>query len=97
MKLKISASSLLANHYLIVTSDGVKFYEAGFFRGARRFRFSEILCLLMSPTHALSFQVKEEVFSIPTNPKNPKHQAVIAALMQGLQESKVPMAPGKPA
>jgi hypothetical protein len=87
MTLKISASSLFKNHYLKLDSGGVKFYESAAIGGAKRFRFSEILCILMSPDNTLSFQVGQEVFSIKTNPANTKHQTVINTLNQEVQRA----------
>ncbi len=82
MSLKITANSLLTKHFLMVDSGGVKFYDGTGFSGARRFRFSQIECVLMAPNHRLSFQVGQEVFSIPTKPGDPKHQSVIDFLLQ---------------
>ena len=87
MTLKISASSLFKNHYLKLDSGGIKFYESAGIGGAKRFRFSDILCILMSPDNTLSFQVGREVFSIKTNPTNAKHQAVINTLIQEVQRA----------
>lgn len=87
MALKISANTLLEKHYLVVKPDGIKYYESAFIGGMHRFKFSEIDCLLMSPEHKLSFQVGREVFSIPTQPYNPKHQAAIAELLQQIQRA----------
>ncbi|MEJ0090910.1 MAG: hypothetical protein WDM80_14355 [Limisphaerales bacterium] len=90
MSLKITENSLFKKHYLIVDSGGVKFYESAAFGGAKRFPFSQIKCLLMSPDHRLSFQVGNEVFSIPTKPGNTKHQATIEALLQELRRTVAP-------
>jgi len=87
MVLKISASSLFKYHYLVVTATGVKFNETYGFSSARRVPFSEIVSVLMGPDHTLYFQVLEEVFSIPTKPRKRKHQAVIAALLEGVRRS----------
>ena len=87
MSLKIAANSFFTKHFLIVDSGGVKFYDGTGFSGARRFPFSRIECVLMSPDHKLSFQVGNEVFSIPTKPGNGKHQAVIDALLQEVQRT----------
>jgi hypothetical protein len=84
MSLKISSSTLMANHYLVVRSDGIQFCESSFSR-ARDFRFSEVDCILMSSDHKLSFQVGKEVFSIPTDPNDQTHQTVIAAFVQEIQ------------
>lgn len=87
MALKITASSLFTKHYLAVDSGGVKFFESAGIGGARRFSFSQIECVLMSPDNKLSFQVGNEVFSIPTKPGNAKHQTVIETLLQEVRQS----------
>jgi hypothetical protein len=86
MALKISASNLVTNHYLMVESDGIKFTETSL-GGARRFRFSEIECILISPEHQLSFQVGKEVFTIPTKPDDRKHQSVIATFVHEVKRA----------
>ena len=95
--LKISASSLLKNHFLQLDSGGVKFYESSGIGGAKRFQFSEIGCVLMSPDHTLSFQVGQQVFSIPTDPNNARDQAVITALVQELRRTNQSGPPPIPA
>ena len=87
MALKIKASSLLANHYLIVRPDRVIFRETAFFGGTRSFTFNQIEAVLLSPDHKLSFQVGKEVFSIPTKPNKAKHQTAIAALVQEVKRA----------
>ncbi len=86
MSLKITNNSLFEKHYMVVDSDGVKFFNGGFL-GARRFRFNQIDTVLLSPNHTLSFQSGSEVFSIPTKPENPKHQNVIQFFLQEVQRS----------
>jgi hypothetical protein len=81
MALKITASSLIVSHYLDVNSDGVQFSETAI-GGSRRFKFQDIRCILMSADCKLSFQVGREVFSIPTDPGNTKHQTVISTLVR---------------
>lgn len=87
MSLKISNNSLLSKHYLAVDSGGVEFCEATAFGGLKRFPFSQVECVLMSPDHVLSFQVGKEVLSIPTNPDDAKHQEVINALLQEVRRA----------
>lgn len=87
MSLKISASTLITKHYLTVDSAGVNFMEAAGFSSVRRFAFSRIECVMMSADHKLSFQVGNEVFSIPTRPENAGHQAVINTLLQEVRRS----------
>ena len=78
---------MLKYHYLVVTDTGVKFSETFAFSSVRRFPFSDIACVVLGPDHTLSFKVGEEIFSIPTKPNKPKHQAAISALLEGLQRS----------
>ena len=85
--LKISASSLLKNHYLTLDSGGVKYYESAGIGGAKRFGFSDIACVLLALDNTLSFQVGDQVYSIATDPNNHKHQALIAALVQELEKT----------
>jgi hypothetical protein len=87
MALKINAGDLFTNRYLLVESDGVKFCESSLGGGVRRFRFHEIFCVLISPEHKLSFQVGQEVFTIPTKPENAKHQTVISAFLREVQRA----------
>ena len=82
MALKIKASSLFTARYLKVTDTGVVFQETAALGGKRRFNFSEIAYVLMSPSSELSFQVGNEIFSIPVKAK---HQPVIAALLDGVR------------
>lgn len=88
MSLKIDASSLFARRYLKVQKNCVQFYGASLI-GTRRFYFEEIDCVLMSNAHELSFQVRGELFTIATRPDKPKHQAAIAALLEGLERDRV--------
>lgn len=87
MPLKIQASSLLRRHYLLVDDRGVKFFDGTQFMGAKRYAFSQIDCVLMSPDHKLTVQSGTDVCTIATNPKNAKHQAVIQALVENLQRA----------
>lgn len=88
MALKIVHRSLFRRDFLIVKRDCFKIYEYGMFFGARRFLFSDIRCVLMSPEHKLSVQVGNEVFSIRTRPDKKKHQDTIAALVAGAETSQ---------
>jgi hypothetical protein len=88
MALKISSSGLFKRSFLVLKKDGFKFYETGMFWGAKRYRFREVSTVMMGADHSLSFQVGLEVHSIETEPHNPKHQAVIAELLAGLEASR---------
>ena len=82
----IRSSGLVDARRLKVDIDRVQFVEGGLW-GKKKFTFNQIGCVLMSPSHELSFQVGNEVFSIPTKPYNAKHQAAIDALVQGVRRS----------
>jgi hypothetical protein len=86
MSLKITNNSLFEKHFLVVDSSGVKFYN-GALLGARRFRFHQIECLLLSSNNLLSFQVGNEVFSIPTKPGNSKHTDAINFLVHEVRRT----------
>ena len=98
MALKIKANSLFVARSLTLDSAGVAFQETMAIGGRRRFAFDEIAFVLMSPDRVLSFQVGNEVFSIPTNPNNKKHQETIHALISAVRTAHgmVP-ATGRPA
>jgi len=87
MALKIKASDLITQRYLVVDSSGVEFKETAFVGGRRRFAFHEIDCVMLSTEGALSFQVGREVFSIRTKRDNRKHQEVIDTLVRELKAS----------
>ena len=86
MSFKITNNSLFQKHFLIVDSNGVKFYN-GALLGSKRFGFNQIESVLLSPDHTLSFQVGNEVFSIPTKAQNPKHQNAVDFLLQEVRRT----------
>jgi hypothetical protein len=86
MSLKITNNSLLQKHFLKVDSSGLKFYD-GAFLGAKSFRFNQIDSLLLSSNNTLSFQVGNQVFSIPTKAENPKHQNLINFLLHEVRRT----------
>ena len=94
MGLKISANTFAEKRYLEVSSKGVAFCETAFLGGARRFSFHEIECVLMSEKGVLSFQVGQEVFSIPTRRNKDKHRRVIGALLQEVKRATAPPGQG---
>jgi hypothetical protein len=85
MKPKISAGSLFKNHWLKVRPDGVFFYESTIGFGVRKFRFDQIDCVLLSPADELSFQVGNEVFTIPMKPTKAAHQYALAMFVDGVR------------
>jgi hypothetical protein len=87
MKLKIKANSFATQRYLELDAGGITFCETAFIGGRRRFRFDQVELVLMSKDNNLSFQVGQEVFQLPVNPKNKKHEAVINALLQGVSQT----------
>ena len=87
MTLKITANRPLGNHYLTLTSNGVTFNDPLGAGGERNFRFGDVHCVLMSPDNRLSFQVGEEICSIPTDPNDQDHQTVIATLINEIRRA----------
>lgn len=86
MSFKITNNSFLQKHYIVVDSSGLKFSNAQML-GARTFRFHEVESVLLSPEHTLSFQVGNEVFSIPVNMENADHKNVIDFLLQEVRRT----------
>ncbi len=78
----------MTSKYLVVTETGIKVRQDSLVSSVRHFPFSAIECVVMAPNNTLSFQVGEEVFSIETRADKPKHQATIAALLEGLQRAE---------
>lgn len=87
MAFQINANDLVTKRFLRIASDGVEFCETSIGGGARHFRFSDIVCILLSPENKLSFQVGQEVFTIPVNTENAKHQEVIAMFVQEVRRA----------
>jgi hypothetical protein len=87
MKLKIRASSFFTSRYLEVDSAGIKFCETAFVGGVKRFKFNDIDFILMSDKDELSFQVKQEIFTIPIKPDKDKHKEVISVLLQEVRRA----------
>jgi hypothetical protein len=89
MEHNISSFSFMQSHILDIDSEGINFRDTDAIK-SRHFRFEEVFCVLMSANNTLSFQAGGEVFSIRTEPANPTHQAAIAALLEGLNNSTAP-------
>jgi hypothetical protein len=89
MALTINASSLVIKRYLTVKDWGVVFMETAALGGRKKFVWQQIDYVLMSPTNVLSFQVGQEVFSIPTKPGKPKHQMAIQQLVDSVKRTKL--------
>ena len=87
MSVTIRASSFFMKRYLTVKDQGVVFMETAALGGKRRFQFGQIDYVLMSPTNVLSFQVGQEIFSIPVKPWKPKHQLAMQKLKDGVSSS----------
>lgn len=84
----IKAPGMFSGHYLEITFMGVQYNDPEALRiGIKRCNFDKISCVLLSPTHDLSFQVGKDLFRIPTKPNDPKHQEAIAALLAGLNRN----------
>jgi hypothetical protein len=84
----IKAGGTFSTHSLEVSFLGVRFQEPDTQSyQARRIGFSEIDCVLLSPSHRLSLQVGKDVLEIPTKADDAGHTAAIDALIDGLQRS----------
>jgi hypothetical protein len=88
MSLVIRANTFFTKRVLKVDPDGVTHLESSFLGGRRKFRFHEIGCVLMSSQRVLSFQVGNEVFKVPTNPRNHRHQETIRALIGAVRTAR---------
>jgi hypothetical protein len=80
----IKANRFFVSHFLTVESEGITFQNTSVAPAKRHFAFPQIACVLMSPENVLSFQVQEEVFTIPVSPDNPHHKETIDAMVAGL-------------
>jgi hypothetical protein len=87
MGFKINASTFLAPRILKVDEKGVAFADASF-GSAKKFRFDQIDCVLLSPQNLLSFQVGRDLFSLPIRPDNKKHQQAVEAFLHAVKESQ---------
>ena len=87
MALTINANTFLARRYLTVKDWGVIVMEPGILTSRRKYKFGQIDCVLMSPTHVLSLQVGQQVFQIQTNPGKPRHQQAIGKLLESVARS----------
>ena len=72
---------------LEVDTTGVSYLKGGLGAKKRRFAFSEIENVLLSPTGLLAFQVGTEVFSIQTNPSEANDRQAVEALVNELRRS----------
>jgi hypothetical protein len=85
MSFEITNNSFLKKHVLTVDSSGLRFENP--ILGARRFRFHQVESVLLSTDHTLSFQVGNEVFSIPVKMENSDHKNVIDFLLQEVRRT----------
>lgn len=86
--LKIKASDGFINRFLEVSPNGVSFQETALGGRPKKFGFHQIDLILLSASNVLSFQVGQEVFSLPTKPADANHQAAINHLVQEVQRTK---------
>jgi hypothetical protein len=85
MSLTIKANTFATKRYLEVHSGGVVYCETSALGGRRTFTYQQIDCVLLSPASVLSFQVGNEVFSLPINQGKPVHRQAVEAMLEGLQ------------
>lgn len=87
MSLKISANTFFLRRYLEIDSSGITFCETAALGGTRTFRFDQVDCVLMSNDNVLSFQVGQEVFSLPTKPRKRRHQEAIETFVREVKRA----------
>lgn len=81
---KIKSKTFFMQRYLYVDAHGVTFCETALFGGKQKFGFDQIECVCISPANLLSFQVGNQVWSLPVNPQKRRHQEAVSALLNGL-------------
>jgi hypothetical protein len=86
----IKANRFFVSHFLTVENDGITFQNTSVAPAKRHFTFPQIACVLMSPEHILSFQVEDEIFTIPVSPENAQHKDTMDALVNGLKSAPSP-------
>lgn len=79
----IKANTFLEQWSLRIYTGGVHYLKSAFIGGIRHFAFSQIESVLLSDRGELSFQVGNEVFSIPVKLRNPNHKMAIDWLAYG--------------
>jgi hypothetical protein len=84
----IKANRFFVSHFLTVDDGGITFQNTSVAPAKRHFTFPQIACVLMSPENVLSFQVQDQVFTIPVSPDNSQHKETIDALVNGAKSSQ---------
>lgn len=84
-RMKIKANNLLQNRYMYIDDHGVEFCETALISGKQHFSYSEVDYIFISKTDELTFQVRDEVFTLPIKPRNQQHQAFIAAFVRNVK------------
>jgi hypothetical protein len=78
---KIISRGFLDGKMLFLLPEGIKFRQTSAFSSVRKFDYRQVDAIVMAPDDTLSFQVGREVFSIPTNPGDKKHEHAIQLLL----------------
>jgi len=87
MLYRINANTLAQKRYLQIDDKGVVYADIVFLSGARRFRFDQVDCILLSANQELSFQVGNEVFTLPVNLFNTRHMETINAFVTRVHQA----------
>lgn len=68
-------------------------FQDGFLLTSKRtFTYGDISCVLLSPENVLSFQVKDEVFSIPLRRGKSAHEEGMQMLLANVRRAHTPAA-----
>lgn len=85
--LKIKANDAFIQRYLEISPKGIAFRETALGGSAKKFGFHQVDSILLSPNDVLSFQVGQEVFSIPTKSADATHQALISRFLEEVSKT----------
>jgi hypothetical protein len=80
--MKITANTLVQHRYMRITDRGFEYCETAIRAHVERFPYIAIDSIIVSPSHDITIQVGENVFTLPYKPQHPKHQAFISALLE---------------
>jgi hypothetical protein len=83
----IKASTLIERRYLELEEAGVRFCSSAISSAGRRFRFDDVRGIVVSMDDVLSFQVGEEVFSVPTKPGDAAHAEVVDLFVRAVRRA----------
>jgi hypothetical protein len=81
----MTTGGLLSSYVLKIVKKTLVYQESVIWSSKRKFQFDQIECVLTSPDNKFSFQVGQEVFSVPFRPGKKRHQEFISALVREVE------------